>query len=70
MHASRIRDGRENGMYGMSKFSIERMTKIVRFIHNRGSISMAFLMRELEASEASVKRDLEFLRDRMVFPLE
>jgi predicted DNA-binding transcriptional regulator YafY len=54
----------------MSKYSIERMTKIVRFIRRRGSISMAFLMRELEVSEASVKRDLEFLRDRMGCPLE
>lgn len=54
----------------MSKVSIERMTKIVRFIRRRGSISMASLMQELEVSEASVKRDLEFLRDRMGCPLE
>lgn len=54
----------------MSKVSIERMTKIVRFIRKRGSASMSFLKEELEVSEASVKRDLEFLRDRMGCPLE
>jgi predicted DNA-binding transcriptional regulator YafY len=54
----------------MSKVSVERMTKIVRLIHKRGSVSMSFLKDELEVSEASVKRDLEFLRDRMGCPLE
>ncbi|GEC95729.1 DNA-binding transcriptional regulator [Zoogloea ramigera] len=54
----------------MSKVSVERITKIVRLIRKRGSVSMAFLIDELEVSEASVKRDLEFLRDRMGCPLE
>jgi predicted DNA-binding transcriptional regulator YafY len=54
----------------MSKVSVERMTKIVRLIRKRGSASMSFLKGELEVSEASVKRDLEFLRDRMGCPLE
>lgn len=54
----------------MSKVSVERMTKIVRLIRKRGSASMSFLKDELEVSEASVKRDLEFLRDRMGCPLE
>ncbi|MBE0548537.1 MAG: WYL domain-containing protein [Rubrivivax sp.] len=54
----------------MSKVSIERMTKIVRFIRKRGSVSMAHLMDELETSEASIKRDLVFLRDRFGCPLE
>lgn len=31
----------------MSKISIERMTKIVRFIRRRSSVSMAFLNEEL-----------------------
>lgn len=54
----------------MSKVSVERITKIVRLIRKRGSASMTFLIDELEVSEASVKRDLEFLRDRMGCPLE
>ena len=54
----------------MSKVSVERMTKIVRLIRKRGSVTMSFLKDELEVSEASVKRDLDFLRDRMGCPLE
>lgn len=54
----------------MSKVSVERMTKIVRLIRKRGSVSMSFLKDELEVSQASVKRDLDFLRDRMGCPLE
>lgn len=54
----------------MSKVSIERITKIVRSIRKRGAASMAFLIDELEVSQASVKRDLEFLRDRLGCPLE
>lgn len=54
----------------MSKVSVERMTKIVRFIRKRSSVSMAFLREELEVSEASIKRDIEFLRDRLGCPLE
>ncbi|MEC5387747.1 WYL domain-containing transcriptional regulator [Uliginosibacterium sp. H3] len=54
----------------MSKVSIERITKIVRFMRKRKYVSMAFLKSELEVSEASIKRDLEFLRDRLGCPLE
>lgn len=54
----------------MSKVTIERITKIVRFIRKRGSASMSFLKQELETSEATLKRDFEFLRDRLGCPLE
>lgn len=54
----------------MSKVSIERITKIVRFIRKRGSASKAFLMEELEFSEATFKRDMDFLRDRLGCPIE
>ena len=54
----------------MSKVSIERITKIVRIIRKRRAAPMAFLMNELEVSQASVKRDLDFLRDRLGCPLE
>lgn len=54
----------------MSKVSIERITKIVRFIRKRGSASMSFLKQELEVSEATLKRDFDFLRDRFRCPLE
>lgn len=54
----------------VSKVSIERINKIVRLIRKRGSVSMPFLKNELEVSEASVKRDIDFLRDRLNCPLE
>lgn len=54
----------------MSKVSIERITKIVRFIRQRRSVSTSFLKQELEISEATLKRDLDFLRDRLGCPLE
>jgi predicted DNA-binding transcriptional regulator YafY len=54
----------------MSKVSFERLTKIVNFIRKRGSASKSFLKEELEVSEATFKRDIEFLRDRFRCPLE
>lgn len=54
----------------MSKVSIERITKIIRFIRQRGSASMPFLKEELEVSEATLKRDFAFLQDRLGCPLE
>jgi predicted DNA-binding transcriptional regulator YafY len=54
----------------MSKVSIERITKIIRFIRQRGSASMSFLKGELEVSEATLKRDFAFLQDRLGCPLE
>lgn len=54
----------------MSKVSIERITKIVRFIRARGSVPKAFLKEKLEVSEATFKRDIEFLRDRLECPIE
>ena len=54
----------------MSKVSIERITKIIRFIRQRGSASMSFLKEELEVSEATLKRDFAFLQDRLGCPLE
>ncbi|TAL98655.1 MAG: WYL domain-containing protein [Paraburkholderia sp.] len=54
----------------VSKVSIERINKIVSLIRNRGAVSMPFLKKELEVSEASVKRDIDFLRDRLNCPLE
>jgi DeoR/GlpR family transcriptional regulator of sugar metabolism len=47
----------------MSKVSIERISKIVRLIRKRGYISMGVLKDELEVSEASIKRDFDFLKD-------
>lgn len=54
----------------MSKVSIERITKIVRFVRARGATSKAFLKEKLEISEATFKRDIEFLRDRLGCPIE
>lgn len=54
----------------MSKVSIERISKIVRLIRKSGAVSMATLLEELEVSQASIKRDLDFLRDRLGCPWE
>ena len=54
----------------MSKVSIERITKIVRPIRRHGAVPMATFLAELEVSHASVKRDLDFLRDRLGCPLD
>ena len=54
----------------MSKVSIERITKIVRLIRRHGAVTMTTFLEVLEVSQASVKRDLDFLRDRLGCPLE
>lgn len=54
----------------VSKISIERINKIVRLIRRMKSVSMARLKEELEVSEASIKRDIEFLRERLGCPIE
>lgn len=54
----------------ISKVSIERIQKILRLIRRKGAASMQYLMDELEVSQASVKRDLDFLKDRLGCPLE
>jgi predicted DNA-binding transcriptional regulator YafY len=47
----------------------ERFYKIELLIRNRGSVSFADLMDELGVSRATLKRDLEYLRDRMDAPI-
>ena len=54
----------------MSKVSIERITKIVRLIRRHGAVPMATFLEELEFSHASVKRDQDFLRDRLGCPVD
>ncbi|PZP27377.1 MAG: DNA-binding transcriptional regulator [Roseateles depolymerans] len=54
----------------MTKISIERMTKIVRLIRKKGAAPKAYLLEQLEISDASLKRDIEFLRVRMGCPLD
>lgn len=63
-----LADDRTGG--NVSKLNTERMSRIVRLIRRKGVVSMAFLKEELEVSEASLKRDFAFLRDRMGCPLE
>jgi len=47
----------------------ERFYKIELLIRNRGSVSFADLMDELGVSRATLKRDLEYLRERMDAPI-
>lgn len=47
-----------------------RVYKIERLIRNRGAVSFAALLDELEVSRATLKRDLEYLRDRLGAPIE
>jgi predicted DNA-binding transcriptional regulator YafY len=47
----------------------ERFYKIEMLIRSRGSVSFADLMDELGVSRATLKRDLEYLRERLDAPL-
>ena len=48
----------------------ERFYKIEQLIRSRGSVSFAELIAALEVSPATLKRDLQYLRDRMGAPIE
>ncbi|MEO3690462.1 helix-turn-helix transcriptional regulator [Roseateles paludis] len=48
----------------------ERFYKIEHLIRLRGSVSFAELIATLEVSPATLKRDLQYLRDRMGAPIE
>ena len=48
----------------------DRVYKIEMLIRHRGHVSFATLLEELEVSPATLKRDLEYLRDRMGAPIE
>jgi len=50
--------------------STARLYRIEALIRNRGHVSMAELMAELEVSRATLKRDLEYLRSRMGAPID
>lgn len=47
-----------------------RLYKIESLIRNRGHVSFQTLLEELEVSPATLKRDLDYLRDRMGAPIE
>jgi len=47
----------------------ERFYKIEMLIRSRGSVPFVVLMEELGVSRATLKRDLEYLRDRMDAPI-
>lgn len=51
------------------KVGLDRLDKIVRLARRRSGVTAGDLKRELEVSVASVKRDIEFLRDRMRCPI-
>lgn len=47
-----------------------RVYKIEMLIRNRGHVSFQALLEELEVSPATLKRDLEYLRDQLGAPIE
>lgn len=51
------------------KVGLDRLDKIVRLGRRKSGVTMGDLKQELEVSAASVKRDIEFLRDRMRCPI-
>lgn len=53
----------------MSKENTERIHKIVQRIRKRGAVTLDELMRDLEVSRATLKRDFDVLRDRLGCPL-
>lgn len=52
------------------KVGLDRFEKILRLARRRAGVAMDELKSELEVSQASVKRDIRFLRDRMGCPIE
>jgi predicted DNA-binding transcriptional regulator YafY len=54
----------------VSKVSIERFVKILRLARRKCGVTMRDLEQELGISQASVKRDLDYLKDRLHCPLE
>lgn len=52
------------------KVGLDRFDKILRLARRRTGVTMRELQDTLEISRASVKRDLDFLRDRMGCPLQ
>ena len=47
----------------------ERFYTIDRLLRSRRKASLRQLMEELEVSRATVRRDLEYMRDRMAAPI-
>ena len=47
----------------------ERFYTIDRLLRARRRVSLRQLMEELEVSRATVRRDLEYMRDRMAAPI-
>ena len=47
----------------------ERFYKIELLLRSRGSVSFAELIEELGVSSATLKRDLQYLRDRLSAPI-
>lgn len=48
----------------------DRLYKIEMLIRHRGHVSFATMLEELEVSPATLKRDLEYLRDQLGAPIE
>lgn len=53
----------------ISKISIQRLRKVVSLIRRKHVVPMQVFVDELEVSEKTVKRDIEFLQDRLECPL-
>jgi len=60
------RDAKER----VSKVGIERFAKIVHLARRKSGVTMSTLQKELEVSEASIKRDFTYLKERLHCPLE
>jgi hypothetical protein len=58
--------GRRRARERRAMSKTDRVYKIEMLIRNRGHVSFATLLEELEVSPATLKRDLEYLRDRWV----
>lgn len=52
------------------KVGLDRFEKLLRLARRRSGATMEELKRELEISQASVKRDIDFLRTRMGCPID
>ena len=48
----------------------DRLYQIERMIRHRGHVSFADMLEALEVSRATLKRDIEYLRDQLGAPIE
>ena len=69
----RARDNRRPPLSAAPRRTMTKTARVYRIemlIRNRGHVSFKTLLDELEVSPATLKRDLDYLKDRLGAPIE